>query len=143
MFERIRMYVRLKQHTKGKIMKRLAIAGVLLCASLFAAESGKPTYGNEVYVALAAIPTSPTAAMTATTEVREVVLTNTNASTQATVTISCTTSGTVFVKAVLNGVASQNNHLVIPYKSGLVCAGGVTWGSDVPGVNGSITGGQK
>lgn len=121
---------------------RLALAGALLCA-LALAQTGKPVYGNEVYTPIAAVPTSPTAAFSVATEVRQVQLTNTNASTTATVTIQCTTGSVVFVKAQLAGSTSTGNHLVIGYPAGLICQGGVTWSSDVSGVTGSLRAGVQ
>lgn len=125
-------------------MKKLILL-VSLCA-LALADTGKPSFGTtgtHVYVALAAVPATPTAAMTSDVEITQVVLTNTNASTQATVTVSCTTSGVVFIKALINGVSSQNNHFVAAYPKGLICVGGVTWGADITLVTGSINGDPK
>lgn len=122
-------------------MKRFIIGTLLAVSAL--AQTGKPVYGNEVHVVLVAVPTSPASAIPVSVEVKQIAITNTNASTQANVTISCTTSGLVFLKALVNGVSSQGNALVISYPFGLVCAGGVTWGSDVSGVTGAIRGGVQ
>lgn len=121
-------------------MKKLILLASL-CACAFG-DTGKPSYGNDIYVALAAVPATPTVALTNATEVTQVVLTNTNASTAANITVSCT-GGVTFIKMLLNGVTSQANHLVLAYPKGLICTGGVTWGSDVTLVTGSINGGQK
>ena len=127
-----------------KTRRSIMLAGLCLALSLIcSADSIRPgLYRNVVYVPAGPVPTSPTAAFTASTDVYMVVLTNTNASTQATVTISCTTGSVVFVDALINGVSTQNNHLAIPYPDGYSCPGGVTWSSSVSGVNGFMTGKQ-
>lgn len=113
-----------------------------LCGPSMADTARPGLFRSPVYVAPAPIPTSPTAAFTAPTDVYMVAITNTNSSTQATVTVQCTTGSVVFIQAVLNGVSGQGNHLVVAYPDGLSCQGGVTWSSSVSGVTGTITGRQ-
>ena len=120
-------------------MRKLCLV-LLMAACAFGQQSSRPgLYRAAVYVPLGAVPTVLTTAFNVPTDVYMVVLTNTNSSTQATVTVNC--GGTPFIQALINGVSTQSNHVVVPYPDGLSCSS-VTWISSVSGVNGTMTGKQ-
>ncbi len=73
--------------------------------------------------------------------VESVWLVNYNASTVVTVTVSCKSTGMIFIKAALPGVTTGGNNIPLQLPAdGVWCAGGVGWVASGSGVNGTISG---
>jgi hypothetical protein len=110
-------------------MTRPLLVGLLACCASFGADS----YG----IPLTVLPTTPTAVLSIGVKVTQIILVNTNDAADRTVTVS-NAAGVVFIKALIHGVSSQSNHLIISYPSGLPVQGGITWSADGSGVTGEL-----
>ena len=97
------------------------------------------------HIPLAAVPTSiadalvPSADRQSRIIVKSIWLVNTNDSTVVTVTITCKTSGAVFIKAAIPGVLSGGNNVPVQLPAdGVSCEGGVRWVADGADVAGGV-----
>lgn len=128
-----------------RLIGAIALSLCFTCA-LSAQQTSKPDiFRFHQHIPLAAIPTSPTAAIAPTGSATGVTVTsmwfvNTNNSTVVTVTVSCTTGGAVLVQAAIPGVTAGGNNIPVQLPAdGIFCAGGVTWTASSSGVNGTIS----
>lgn len=133
-------------------MKRL-LALLLISVACDGQQTVKPdTFSFHMHIPLAAVPTSSTPALAASygplsgvtppagITVTSLYFVNTNTSTAVTVTVSCTTGGTVFVQAAIPGVTAGGNNVPVQLPAdGVWCPGGVTWIASGTGVNGTIS----
>lgn len=125
-----------------KRIKTILKGAVLAAALVHAQQVTKPdTFFYHVHFPLAALPTSPTAILAPTNgaaglTIFGVYVTNTNASTSVTVTLSCTTGGITLAPILLQGYNSQGNNLNVPLPpGGLYCPGGLTGVASGTGIN--------
>ncbi|HEX4135917.1 MAG TPA: hypothetical protein VHY84_14980 [Bryobacteraceae bacterium] len=125
----------------------LAVAS-LIASPLLAQQAAMPdAVTHHDYIPLAAVPTTIADAMTPSADrqsrviVRSIWFVNTNASTSVTVTVTCKTTGTIFVKATIPGYTAGANNVPVQLPAdGVSCEGGVRWVADGAGLNGYMTG---